>query len=57
MAPDAWIIDELEKRERESAELTLSLPKRVEPVHEQKQSQRGVVVLDISPLADNEIKL
>lgn len=61
MNPDAWIIEELEKTrkeyERPAAVLELELPLERERIEVEAEREERVVILDISPLAPNEIKI
>jgi hypothetical protein len=65
LSPEAWIFDELattrERRERPAAVLELELPLEGEPAPEPAEAdtaqEQGVIILDISPLAFNELKI
>lgn len=61
MNPDAWIIEKLEKTrkeyERPAAVLELELPLERERIEVEAEREERVVILDISPLAPNEIKI
>ena len=65
MSPEAWIIEEIEKnkerRDRPAAVLELELPLEGEPAPEPAEAdtaqEQGVIILDISPLAPNELKI
>lgn len=65
MSPEAWIIEEIEKnkeqRDRPAAVLELELPLESElapePAEADPAGEQGVIILDISPLAPNELKI